>query len=87
MLSVALRMMNKNAKLQWRCRRGMLELDLVLTRFLGQSSDVLTEDEITVFEQLLECTDPQLYAWLMGFEQPNREFCHIVNLIRSQHPL
>lgn len=58
------------AKLTWRCRRGMLELDLMLNRFIQQKLDHLSETELTTFQQLLEQPDPDLYAWLMGYEQP-----------------
>lgn len=58
------------AKLTWRCRRGMLELDLMLNRFIQQKLDHLSETQLTTFQQLLEQPDPDLYAWLMGYEQP-----------------
>ncbi len=63
----------QKARLTWHCRRGMLELDLILQRFLKQQVDALTDTQIASFEQLLASEDPDLYAWLMGYESPVNE--------------
>ena len=39
------------ARLRWRCRRGMLENDLVLARFLDTCADDLTEEDVTALAQ------------------------------------
>ncbi len=76
----------EKARLAWHCRRGMLELDLILQRFLEQGLDKLSKDEIRAFDSLLSCTDPELYAWLMGQMDPeDNELKAIVTLIRNQH--
>jgi antitoxin CptB len=76
----------EKARLAWHCRRGMLELDLILQRFLEQGLDKLSADEINAFDSLLSCTDPELYAWLMGQIDPeDNELKAIVTLIRNQH--
>ena len=71
----------KKAKLIWNCRRGMLELDLILTRFIPHL-DSLTDVQVSAFEQLLATIDPQLYNWLIGQEQPEKELADIVTTIR-----
>jgi antitoxin CptB len=74
---------DQKAKLLWRCRRGMLELDLILTRFLETYWDNLTEDEQATFERMLHEPDPDLYAWFMGYElAKDEEFKHLVTLIQ-----
>lgn len=74
----------EKARLSWHCRRGMLELDLILQRFLEHSLDKLTSEEIKLFDLLLECTDPELFAWFMGHEvSPDEELNKIVTLIRN----
>lgn len=74
---------DKRAKLVWHCRRGMLELDLVLQRFVNQYLDLLNQDQLERFEQLLTAQDPDLYAWLMGYETPvDKELREIVDYIR-----
>lgn len=60
-------------KLRWRCRRGMLELDLILNQFLDEQADSLSEREEALFQALLESPDPDLYAWLMGYQEPESE--------------
>lgn len=73
----------RKAKINWQCRRGMLELDIIFQRFIKQSIDGLDEQQLVAFEALLNCPDPDLYAWLMGYEEPTeKEFLEIVSFIR-----
>ena len=73
-------------KLAWHCRRGMLELDLILQRFIKTHLDLLSSQEINAFDTLLGCTDPELYAWLMGYEEPiDKELKEIVIIIRNNN--
>jgi antitoxin CptB len=53
-------------KLKWRCRRGMLELDLVLERFLERHGQSLTEGDAAVLGELLELPDRELWAIVSG---------------------
>ena len=75
------------AKLRWSCRRGMLELDLLLNRFLERKFLALTEEEQVVFTALLKSTDQELFAWLMFLEVPlEARFLPILQKIREQPP-
>jgi antitoxin CptB len=56
-------------RLAWRCRRGMKELDLVLTRYLRERWPAATDVERNQFERILELPDPELAAYLLGREQ------------------
>ncbi|MBB6091793.1 antitoxin CptB [Povalibacter uvarum] len=58
------------ARLRWRCRRGMRELDVVLQRYLETRYTTAPLAEQQAFEQLLDEQDPQLLAYLMGRERP-----------------
>jgi len=72
------------ARLRWGCRRGMLELDILLLPFFDTKFSALTPVQQLEFEKLLESTDPELYAWLMGHEKPARpEFRELVKLIKA----
>ena len=74
----------EKARFSWHCRRGMLELDLILQNFLEQRIDHLSAQEIKAFDSLLSCTDPELLAWLMGHEEPHdKELKEIVTIIRN----
>ncbi len=73
----------KKAQLTWHSRRGMLELDLILGRFVERFLDELTDEQSMQYEYLLSQSDPDLYAWLMGYEKPMDEKCvTIVEFIR-----
>jgi antitoxin CptB len=56
----------EKARIKWACRRGMLELDVVIMSFFEECFDQLTEDAQKDFVSLLECDDPELFSWLMG---------------------
>jgi antitoxin CptB len=75
--------MNKN-RLVWASRRGMLELDLILSPFLENVYDSLTEDDQLRFEVLLECEDQTLFMWFMQREQPtDPNMQRILQIIRE----
>ena len=49
-------------KLRWKCRRGLLELDLVFERFVP----TLKEHEIRYFDALLDLPDNHLWDIVSG---------------------
>jgi antitoxin CptB len=55
-------------------RRGVREMDLVMGRFADAHLPTMSEDELAEFERLLDVPDPQALAWIIGGEQPPREF-------------
>ncbi|USD38366.1 MULTISPECIES: succinate dehydrogenase assembly factor 2 [Ferrimonas] len=57
------------ARLKWACRRGMLELDVLLEPFVEQHFSDLAPQQQADFERLLTCDDPELFAWFMGHER------------------
>ncbi len=58
------------ARLQWQCRRGMLELDLLLQQFLEQDYHNLDAQQRQTFSVLLESPDQLLLEYLMGHTVP-----------------
>ncbi len=56
--------------LEWKCRRGMLELDLIFLKFYQNGFTHLDENEKELFNKLLDESDPQLAAWIFGYEKP-----------------
>ena len=73
----------EHSRLQWKCRRGMLELDLLLQGFLDRGYDALSEAQRTRFVQLLELPDQQLLDYLMEREIPReREDVELITKIR-----
>ncbi|WP_206483605.1 succinate dehydrogenase assembly factor 2 [Thalassotalea sp. G2M2-11] len=57
------------ARLKWACRRGMLELDVLFIPFVDEAWDNLSQENKLIFERLLTCQDPELFAWFMGHEE------------------
>ena len=53
-------------RIRWRCRRGMLELDLVLTGFLDVYLDRLDDAQLDALNGLLMRPDPELLDLVMG---------------------
>ena len=47
-------------RLRWQCRRGLLELDLLLERFLERHCDRLQGERLSAFRALLEYGDNDL---------------------------
>ena len=80
------KVMDRN-RLFWASRRGMLELDIILQAFLENAYDQLTSEEQALYQDLLGCEDQDLFAWLMGREEPEDEAtATIIAIIRaSQH--
>ena len=63
----------KRARLRWRSRRGLLENDLILTRFLDQHETTLTDEEVDALTRLLELADNDLMPMLLGRKEPSEE--------------
>lgn len=72
-----------DATLRWRCRRGMLELDMLLIPFFDKAYPGLSATEKKLFATLLEAPDPELYNWLIGTDQPaNHALFPIIETIK-----
>lgn len=77
---------NDKARIQWACRRGMLELDISIMPFFRFEYDGLNDDDKRLFIQLLEHPDPDLFNWMMNHGQPARpELQRIVRLIQQRN--
>ncbi|MDH5480674.1 MAG: succinate dehydrogenase assembly factor 2 [Nitrosomonas sp.] len=53
--------MKELERARWRCRRGLLELDIILGRFMEQHYARLNENELQQFEVLLSQSDNDLW--------------------------
>ena len=75
---------NERARLAWRCRRGMLELDLLLQPFVKHSYDGLSDEDKEKFHILLDFQDQELLEHLMLQKAPDDASLNdIINKIRS----
>ncbi len=57
-------------RLRWRCRRGMRELDELLTNYLSEQFAGASPSEQAAFEELLDCPDRDLHAYCLGQREP-----------------
>ncbi len=56
-------------RVRWRSRRGLLELDIVLGRFIEQEYAQLDEAGQRVFEEFLDMPDNPLWDMIAGRQQ------------------
>ena len=74
----------EKSRLRWHCRRGMRELDIVVTRYLDQRYDTADNEERAAFTRLLDLPDPQLLGFLTGREAPpDADLRRIVDVIKT----
>jgi antitoxin CptB len=57
-------------RIRWRCRRGMLENDIVLARFLEARGTTLDEGDVAMLDRLLDLTDNDLWDLIAGRQEP-----------------
>jgi antitoxin CptB len=72
--------------IRWQCRRGMLELDLILLKYFDHYYEKLEPSQQRIFVQLLEQPDQTLYQWFTGQTLPGTldlKFIPLVETIRK----
>lgn len=75
--------MGERDRLRWRCRRGMLELDLLLSGFLERGYAGLNAEQRQAFERLLNTPDQELLEYLLGQRQAREGLQHeLIQAIR-----
>lgn len=57
-------------RIRWHCRRGLLELDLLLERFVALQLDRLSREQVEVFGELLLYEDNDLLDLVMARAEP-----------------
>lgn len=58
-------------KLRWRCRRGLLENDLLIERFFARHPDPLTRPQADALTQLMDLSDNDLLDLLLRRKEPD----------------
>lgn len=58
-------------KLQWHCRRGLKELDVILGPFFEQHYLSLPAADKAGFRRLIDCEDMDLFNWFMRQDAPS----------------
>ncbi|MCP4469574.1 MAG: succinate dehydrogenase assembly factor 2 [Gammaproteobacteria bacterium] len=76
--------MSELSRLRWLCRRGMKELDLVMSGYLERHYDEATASQQAQFRGLLQMQDPDLYNLLLGRDEPNDpELAGLLQVLRK----
>jgi antitoxin CptB len=57
-------------RVRWRCRRGLLELDIVLGRFVLQRYAAMDNEQRVVFDELLDLPDTELWDLITDKKEP-----------------
>jgi antitoxin CptB len=70
-------------RIRWRCRRGLLELDLVLTAFLERGYGRLDAGQRGLFNELLDRPDNDLLDLALGRCEPEPRFRAVVEMLRA----
>lgn len=82
----------QRARLRWRARRGLLENDLIVTRFLDRYEERLTDDDVGALTRLLDLSDNDLLDLILArselagagdpdFDEPSMR--RVVGLLRG----
>ncbi len=77
--------MKELERVRWRCRRGLLELDIVLGRFIEQHYVNLDKAQQAAFDLLLDMPDPTLWDMIAN-TQPlplKSERCAVLELLQA----
>ena len=76
----------EQARLRWRCRRGMRELDVLLMRYMDEEYAGAGDGEQAAFVRLLSLQDPEILALLTGREvADDRNLRHVVERLLDSH--
>lgn len=75
-------------RLTWRCRRGMLELDIVLQRFIMLHFNDLTLTQLQALDELLALPDNDFWALISGHSMAsnNAGEADVLNKIKALKP-
>ncbi len=81
------------SKLRWRCRRGMLENDLILERFFARHGATLTVRQADALNALMELSDNELLDLHLGRCSPRQidtaldrdDVIEVLGLLQDKH--
>ena len=71
--------------MEWRCRRGMLEMDLLFVDFVSQYLPSLNDAQIVALDQLLDLPDNQLWHLVSeGNDVSDRATTEVLTMLRGE---
>lgn len=79
--------MSEEDRIRWHCRRGLLELDLILQKFLDSRFTTLSSSQRVAFAGLLAREDGELWALICGDVRPSgKEEAAVLELLQGDNP-
>ena len=77
------KLVSEHDRIRWHCRRGLLELDLLLNRFLDNGYQELKGPQRDALARLLDLPDHDILDLVMGrAETSDRDCAEIITLLR-----
>jgi len=74
------------SKLKWRCRRGMLELDILLNTYLDKNYNTMSTQQGAVFSEVLDYPDQVLFDLLLGnMQSSDANVSRLISEIQGIH--
>ena len=78
----------QRVRLRWRARRGLLENDIIITRFLDRHEARLSDEEVGAMTELLDLSDNDLLELILcrtelSPEQRSPSLNKVLELLRS----
>jgi len=76
--------MSELRRVRWRCRRGLMELEIILDRILRVHYPSLSEAEHAAFNALLTYQDADLWSLVAGeINEPEEIKSRLISLLRQ----
>ncbi len=64
-------------------RRGIKEMDLILSGFWAASGASLGNEDLDLYEEMLSENDQDLYKWVSGQQAPPAHFAALIARLRK----
>lgn len=72
------------SRMRWHCRRGMRELDVLLTRYFEEVYPSATSQQQQAFADLLDLQDPLIMAYVTGKQTPDsKDIADVIQQLTS----
>lgn len=72
------------SRMRWHCRRGMRELDVLLTRYFEQVYPSATLRQQQAFADILDLQDPLIMAYVTGKQTPySKDIADVIQQLTS----
>ncbi|BBD76850.1 FAD assembly factor SdhE [Hydrogenophilus thermoluteolus] len=76
----------EKGRIRWRCRRALLELDLVFRPFLAEGFDQLSDAELAALDEMLALEDHDLWPMVHGTKPaPRSDWQALIAKIQAAH--